>query len=61
MLPAYRVRARIGTHRSSVSATVRGERTLTICLPRPLRAGRHTLRVDALGLTARRLAFRVGR
>ena len=61
MLPAYRVRVRIGTRRSSKPVLVRGKRTLEIRVRRPLRAGRYSLRVYARGLVIRRLHFRVSR
>jgi pimeloyl-ACP methyl ester carboxylesterase len=61
MLPAYRVRARIRTRRSSTPVMVRGKRTLTIRLRRPLHAHRYSLRVHARGLVPRRLHFRVSR
>jgi pimeloyl-ACP methyl ester carboxylesterase len=61
MLPAYRVRARIGARRASKPVTVRGKRMLKIRVRRPLRARRYSLRVHARGLVPRRLHFRVSR
>jgi pimeloyl-ACP methyl ester carboxylesterase len=61
MLPAYRVRARIRTRRTSTPVMVRGKRTLTIRVRRPLHARRYSLRVHARGLTPRRLHFRARR
>jgi hypothetical protein len=58
ILPAYRVRAVLGG-RESKPATVSGGRTLTIALRRPLRAGRHTIAVHALGLPSRHVVVRV--
>ena len=61
MLPAYGVRARIASRGSSRAVKVRGRRTLTVRVRRPLRARRYALRVDARGLVPRRLPFRVRR
>jgi pimeloyl-ACP methyl ester carboxylesterase len=56
VLPAYRVRARIGT-RGSRARTVRGAARLTIRLPRRVRVGRHTVTVTARGLPAQRASL----
>jgi pimeloyl-ACP methyl ester carboxylesterase len=60
MLPAYRVRARLGG-RGSAPVTVSGRRTLVIDLARRLRPGRHRISVRALGLPTRHLTLRVAK
>jgi pimeloyl-ACP methyl ester carboxylesterase len=58
VLPAYRVRARLGK-RASAPATVSGRSTLTVRLRWALRAGVYRLTVHALGLPTRHLRVRV--
>jgi hypothetical protein len=55
------VRAVIRSKRSSRPRTVRGVRSLTIHLRRPLRARRYTVRIAARGIPTQVLRFRASR